>query len=147
MLDDMKALLREKDICVLATASKNVPHTSLMAYAANEAGTELYMATRRDTRKFANISENPLVSVLVDTREEDLPGRRGAARALTVGATAEVAASGGAQTLARGRILSRHPEMRGFLDDPEVAVLVLRIRTLLLLSGLTDARLVVLDDH
>lgn len=47
MLETMKALVKEKDMCVLATVSDNKPHCSLMAYASNKTGLEIYMATKK----------------------------------------------------------------------------------------------------
>ena len=84
MLDKMKELLKAKDICVLATVSDNRPHCSLMVYATDEQCREIYMVTHRQTKKFRNLTENPVVSLLIDTREEDLGPRRSNAKALTV---------------------------------------------------------------
>lgn len=73
MLEGMKKLLKSKDTCVLATASGNEPHCSLMSYAVNDDCREIYMMTFRSTRKYENLLSNPVVSLLVDTREEDNP--------------------------------------------------------------------------
>ena len=70
MLERMKAVVREKDICVLATVSGDKPHCSLMAYAADDDCREIYMVTHRKTNKYKNLKENPAVSLLIDTREE-----------------------------------------------------------------------------
>jgi len=59
MLDTMKALLKTKNMCVLATVSGEKPHTSLMAYVANDQGTELYMVTFRHTHKYRNMLKTP----------------------------------------------------------------------------------------
>ena len=41
MLERMKALAKEKDICVLATASGSNPYCSLMAYVTDDACREI----------------------------------------------------------------------------------------------------------
>jgi nitroimidazol reductase NimA-like FMN-containing flavoprotein (pyridoxamine 5'-phosphate oxidase superfamily) len=60
MLERMKALAREKDICVLATLSGARPHCSLMAYATDDRCTEIYMITHRHTTKYRNLTKTPM---------------------------------------------------------------------------------------
>ena len=50
MLAEMKALAREKNICVLATVGGRKPHCSLMAYVTDENCTEIYMVTHKNTK-------------------------------------------------------------------------------------------------
>ena len=70
MLKEMKALVKDKNICVLATAAGGKPHCSLMAYVTDENCEEIYMVTLRSTRKYRNLTENPAVSLLIDNREK-----------------------------------------------------------------------------
>jgi len=70
MLEEMKALAKQKDICVLATVSDGNPHCSLMAYATDDDCREIYMITQKGTKKYKNLIKNPSVSLLIDTREE-----------------------------------------------------------------------------
>jgi nitroimidazol reductase NimA-like FMN-containing flavoprotein (pyridoxamine 5'-phosphate oxidase superfamily) len=81
MLEEMKALAREKNSCVLATIAGNKPYCSLMAYVTNGACTEIYMVTHRQTQKFQNLVANPAVSLMIDTRDAT---PRSAAKAMTV---------------------------------------------------------------
>jgi hypothetical protein len=39
----------------------------------------------------------------------------------------------------RARLLGRHPHLKEFLDHPDAEVLRIKIRSFLLLDGLTDA--------
>jgi hypothetical protein len=66
MLSEMKQLVREKNICVLATIADGKPYCSLMAYAANPEGAKIYMATHR-TGMMAPAS----APTLPDTRHGD----------------------------------------------------------------------------
>ena len=68
MIKKMKRLVRNKDVCVLATVTKNVPHCSLMSYVADRDCREIYMMTKRGTKKYRNLSANRTVSLLIDTR-------------------------------------------------------------------------------
>lgn len=136
MLAEMKQLVKEKNMCVLATIADNKPYCSLMAYAPSEDCTEIYMATRRSTRKFKNLSENPAVSLMIDNREE-IP--RSEARALTVEGTCTCIEDASQKQLARTRLLSRHPYLKEFLSHIDNEMLCVRIRSLLLLKGLSEA--------
>jgi len=136
MLAEMKKLVREKNICVLATIAGNKPYCSLMAYATNEDCTEIYMATHRSTKKFRNLSENPAVSLMIDTRE-DAP--RSQARALSVEGTCALIEDDSKKQLVQTRLLSIHPHLKDFLSHIDNELLCITIRSLLLLNGLTEA--------
>jgi len=136
MLTEMKQLVKEKNLCVLATMAGNKPYCSLMAYAANDEGTELYLATLRSSKKFCNLEENPAVSLLIDTREDDPPSR---ARALTVEGTCAVIADDSKRQFARARLLSIHPHLQDFLARTDSELLCVRMEAFLLLKGLTEA--------
>lgn len=70
MLEKMKALVKEIDICVLSTVSVDAtPHCSLMAYVVNEKCREIYMATRTTTKKYENLLHNSSVSLIIDSWE------------------------------------------------------------------------------
>jgi nitroimidazol reductase NimA-like FMN-containing flavoprotein (pyridoxamine 5'-phosphate oxidase superfamily) len=139
MLELMKDLAKQKDTCVLATLSGDVPHCSLMAYVTNEDCSELYMATLRDTQKFRNLIENPSVSLLIDTREDHRGPLRSEAKAMTVSGRCEVIEDTGKQAFVRMRLLERHPYLKAFLDRPDVAIFCVHVASFLLLDGLTDA--------
>ncbi|MGE5841926.1 MAG: pyridoxamine 5'-phosphate oxidase family protein [Deltaproteobacteria bacterium] len=139
MIELMKNLAKEKDICVLATVSGDKPHCSLMAYATDAECSEIYMATHRATRKFQNLMENPSVSLLIDTREEHKGSHRPEAKAMTVSGFFERLKDDQKEASARARLLNRHPHLREFLAHPDAEVMCIKIRSFLLLDGLTDA--------
>lgn len=140
MIDQMNKLVKEGKFCVLATASDNNPHCSLMAYAPGEDCRRIYMATRRSTVKYRNLTKNPAVSLLIDTRgdKQKEAGVQGT-MALTVGGVfAEVMDEAGRRK-AREMLILRHPDLGVFLDHPETCVFAIEIRSFLLLDGLTDS--------
>jgi len=139
MIEVMKKLAKEKDICVLATVSGATPHCSLMAYTTDDACTEIYMATYRSSKKFRNLTENPSVSLLIDSREEHKGARRPEAKALTVSGTLERLEDDQKKAWTRARLLGRHPHLKEFMDHPDAEVICIKIRSFLLLDGLTDA--------
>ncbi|MDY6951970.1 MAG: pyridoxamine 5'-phosphate oxidase family protein [Thermodesulfobacteriota bacterium] len=139
MLNKMKALVREEDTCVLATVSNNKPHCSLMAYATNSEGTEIYMVTHKKTKKYRNLTENPWVSLLIDTRDRDMAVERLATKALTVTGLCETVQDRERKEEMRASLLKRHPHLEAFAADPDAGLLLIRIDSFLLLDGLTEA--------
>ena len=139
MIQLMKKLAKEKDICVLATVSGAKPHCSLMVYATDEDCSEIYMVTHRSTRKFKNLVENPSVSLLIDTREEHKGPRRPEAKAMTVSGTFERLGDNQKKMQVKARLLGRHPHLKEFLDHPDAELICIKIRSFLLLDGLTNA--------
>jgi nitroimidazol reductase NimA-like FMN-containing flavoprotein (pyridoxamine 5'-phosphate oxidase superfamily) len=136
MIEQMKSLLQRKDLCVLATATGGVPHCSLMSYVVNEDCTALYMATLRDTTKFANLSENPRVSLLVDTRDDGASGEKSVPfQALTVAGRCEALGKTEERTHARAALLDRHPSLQEVLEHPDTEFLRVAIESFLLLDG------------
>lgn len=138
-LAEMLELLRSHDLCVLATSRDDRPYCSLMAYAVDEQGIELYLATLRSTRKFAHLAANPAVSLMIDTRGETV---RPQVRALTVEGECRPITDRAEEEAVRARLLARHPHLRALLADGDCALLRVRLQGLLLLKGIEDARYV-----
>ena len=136
MLEEMKALAREKNSCVLATIVDSKPYCSLMAYVTNPACTEIYMVTHSNTQKFKNLAANPAVSLMIDTRDTS---PRTAARALTVAGIFEKITDSAKEKVVRRQLLSAHPHLSEFMDNPEAEVFQINIKSFLLLDGLTRA--------
>lgn len=139
MLGRIKSLVREKDICVLATVSGHKPHCSLMAYVTDDDCREIYMVTHRESRKYENLMKNRSVSLLIDTREEHAGSRRPEAKALTVSGTFKKIDDKKKKLQVRSKLLDRHPHVKELLDHPDAEILCIRVESFLLLNGLTDA--------
>lgn len=139
MMEEMKALVRQKDICVLATASQNKPHCSLMAYTTDDECREIYMVTNKLTKKYRNLTENPLVSLLIDTRDEDTGSGRLKAKALTVEGAFEGIEDEARKDIIRNRLLERHPHLGTLALHPDAEVFSIKVLSFLLLRGPTDS--------
>jgi len=142
LLEKMKELVRSKDICVLATASGEKPHCSLMAYVADDDCREIYMVTGRNTTKYRNLAANPEASLLIDTREDHVAGNRQHAQALTVEGRFEPVGDPDEKRRIAGRFREKHPHLGTIMDDPGAEFIRVRIRSLLLLDGVSDAHFV-----
>jgi len=139
MRDKIIDILRSRDICVLATVSGNRPHCSLMAYSTDDKCGELYMLTLRDTEKFRNLKDNPGVSILIDTREDNRKDHRVQASALTVEGTAGEVTDPPDMRFIKAKLLADHPRLKELADLPDCAILRVKIDSFLLLDGLRDA--------
>ncbi len=142
VLSEIKALVKEKDLCVLATVSAGNPHCSLMAYVTDEECREVYMATRRDTAKYRNMRKHPSVSLLIDNREVQRESAISGARALTVSGAFQPIQDEEKRSRVRAGLLARHPYLEAFLEDPEAEVFGVKVSAFLLLDGLTEAHFV-----
>lgn len=139
MRERIKAFLKEKDMCVLATTREGRPHCSLMAYVADEEAEWIYMVTHRATTKYANVLANEQVSLLVDNRCERLPLDRSKIQALTVHGTFQILEDAVKKKRILDQLRVRHPHMQEFLDHPEAEILSVRASSFLFLDGVTDS--------
>ena len=105
-----------------------------MAYVTNAACTEIYMVTQRNTQKFQNLVANPAVSLMIDTRDTS---PQTSARALTVEGAFQKITDPAKEMEVRGKLLSAHPHLSEFMDQPEAEVFQVNVRSFLLLDGLT----------
>lgn len=146
MLDAMKTIIKRNDMCVLATASENSPYCSLMFYATDEECIEIYMMTQKGTKKHRNINENSAVSLLIDTRVEDVGASRGTIRALTVtGSCKKINEE--EQRLIRMKLLERHPHLRAITKTADAEVFAVKIESLLLLDGIAESHFEDLEER
>lgn len=134
MLDKMKELLKSQDVCALATVSpEGQPHCSLMFYVTDDHGRHLYLLTRGGTKKYRNVSTNPSVSILIDSREKRSP--EDPVLALTISGICETLPEGGLRDTVLNKLLTRHPHLQGVAADTQAKVLKVRGISLQLLQG------------
>ncbi|MFW5487120.1 MAG: pyridoxamine 5'-phosphate oxidase family protein [Desulfovibrio sp.] len=138
MLDKIQSLVRGKDICVLATVSENHPHCSLMSYMASEDCRSIYLVTSRSTKKFQNSLRNPNVSLLIDTREDDVD-KRDMAKALTIEGCCHVVENADEDRQLREAFVQRCPNVRKLVEHPDSAVIRVQVTSFLLLDGVIDS--------
>ena len=136
MLKEMKALAKEKNICVLATVDDGKPYCSLMAYVTDEHCEEIYMVTHKNTNKYENLVKNPSVSLLIDTRETS---PRSKAKALTIEGVYSAIESEVKRKKVQVKLLTVHPHLTEFINHSEAEILCVKIRSFLLLNGFQEA--------
>lgn len=139
MINNVLEILRNARLCVLATESEGVPHTSLMACAFDEKKKALIIATGENTQKYNNITINPRVSALLDTRMESRERDFSEVKALSLNGRAYRVPKEEAEG-ARRLLLQGNPKLSGFLNDPCLVLLYIEIKKALFLDGPQNAR-------
>lgn len=132
IVGQVRDLLQSQQLAVLATHNQGQPYASLVAFAATGDLREIYFATSRSTRKYANLTADPRVAMLVDSRSNEVSDFHQAAAATMVGEAREV---GERERDSISRIyLSRHPHLEEFVGSPTCALLRVRVRTYFVVS-------------
>ncbi|UCF87085.1 MAG: pyridoxamine 5'-phosphate oxidase family protein [Nitrospiraceae bacterium] len=124
-LDRLKLLNRKQRHAVLATTSKDMPYTSLIAYALTP-DMEIIFATPKNTQKYRNILNNSSIAILIDTRSNTDRGYLGA-EAITALGTAHPVRRGEKWKKLVQVFLKKHSQLAGFIDAPSTALILVKV--------------------
>lgn len=113
-------LLAGQGLAVLATSAGGHPYTTLVGFAASADGRELYFVTHRSTRKFANLSGDDRVSLLIDNRSNRAEDFRRAAALTAFGRARELPE--GQREAALQMFLAKYPLLQEFVRAPGAAL-------------------------
>ena len=145
MIEKMRDLIKTQLVCVLATVSGEQPHCSLMSYAVDAECREMFMVTFRNTKKYRNLINNPSVSLLIDSRDEERGAKSHQTRALTVNGMFEEVKNREKREVIRTRLLERHPHLQALADDPNAEFFTVRIKSMQLLEGPVESSFMTVD--
>jgi len=123
--DGLLALFRSQPLAVLATHNSGQPYGSLVAFAATEDLAYLIFSTTRSTRKFANLSSDPRVAMVIDNRTNDPSDLRFARAVTATGRAEEIPKNGSDDFLAI--YLNKHPHLEDFVSSPSSALITIRV--------------------
>jgi nitroimidazol reductase NimA-like FMN-containing flavoprotein (pyridoxamine 5'-phosphate oxidase superfamily) len=125
-------LFGSQQLAVLATQQEGQPYASLVAFAATQNLKELLFATARSTRKFANLTRDSRVSLLVDSRSNRDADIHQAMAVTAIGTAEEL------RETDRGRYLEiylgKHPHLEEFVKAPSFALIRVRVASYNLVS-------------
>jgi len=133
-----KDMVKENNFCVLSTCKDNLTNSSLMLYLSDEEGTRLYMLTLRGSMKYANMEENPEVSLLIDTREH-LFDRDTEVRALTAYGRSTIIHDEKLNREIIDKLVKRHPSLDTLASMDKATVVQVDVKSFLYLDGVNDA--------
>ncbi|HUS93082.1 MAG TPA: pyridoxamine 5'-phosphate oxidase family protein [Phycisphaerae bacterium] len=123
-------------LAVLATHHEGQPYCSLVGFAASEDLSGLLFATARATRKFRNLTGDPRVAMMVDTRTHRDRDFREAVAVTAVGRAREVAKTPEGPLLRT--YLARQPELSQFVLSADCALLRLEVERYVVVHGLRE---------
>jgi heme iron utilization protein len=125
-------LLRSQKLAVLSTHSNGQPYASLVVFAATEDLKHLLFATTRATRKYENISHDPRVALLIDSRSNLNSDIHGAIAVTATGKAEEVAEK---EKEALLKIyLAKTPHLKDFVYSPTCALFRVKVKTYYMVS-------------
>lgn len=125
-------ILSNRRFAVLATRGEKYPYCTLVGFAASEDLTRVIFATKRLTRKYANIKADKHISMLIDTRSETDNDLREAKALTLLGEAGESKGRAGSGLFSR--YLRRHRELSGFAKDPNTAIIIVKVNKYILVS-------------
>lgn len=128
----LQELFATQRLAVLATDHDGHPYASLVAFAINTDLRELFFATTRDTRKFANLQANPRVSLLIDNRANQVTDFSAAVAVTVLGSSAEL--TGPARWAGTALYLAKHPHLAEFVAAPSCALIRVKVQSFFLVS-------------
>lgn len=123
----LKDLFSSQRLAVLATQSRRQPYGNLVAFMATDDLKHLLFATTRATRKYANISSNPRIAMVVDNRSNQEADFHQAAAVTATGVVKEI--EGPEKERFQKLYLAKHPYLKEFVSSPTCALLRMDVET------------------
>ncbi|HII03021.1 TPA: pyridoxamine 5'-phosphate oxidase family protein [Methanosarcinaceae archaeon] len=132
LLEDLRELFGSQPLAVLATQGEGTPYVSLVAFASDEKLKYLLFSTTKATRKYANLSANPSVSLLIDNRKNILEDFRDAVAVAALGKIEPV--EDFELKIMENIYLMKHPHLVDFLHSPTNAFLKINVEKYIVVS-------------
>jgi len=121
----LRELFASQKLAVLGTHQGGQPYGSLVAFAVSPDLKNLFFATTRATRKFANLQADSRVSMVLDNRSNRVIDFRKAVAATALGRAKEVR---GEERKRLAKIyLAKHPHLKDFIASPTCALVRIRV--------------------
>ena len=118
--DQKYNLLKNQYFGVLATKAEPFPHCSLVAFSVSPNFSSIYFCTSRSTRKFANLSADRSVSLLVDNRNNEAADLSQAAVLTVTGEAHELDHETKSEICSK--FIKRHPDLKNFISLQNTAI-------------------------
>jgi uncharacterized protein YhbP (UPF0306 family) len=130
---NLKTLFSSQSLAVLSTQQDGQPYASLVAFVASEDLKHLFFATPTTTRKFANLSADSRVALLVNSSQNQVSDFH---RALAVTATGDAEeTSGSAREKYIQPYLAKHPHLEDFVKSPTCALVRVTVKSYFLVKN------------
>jgi nitroimidazol reductase NimA-like FMN-containing flavoprotein (pyridoxamine 5'-phosphate oxidase superfamily) len=113
-------LFRSQNLAALSTHHAGQPYASLVAFYAADDLKHIYFVTPKTTRKYANLTADNRVAVMVNSSSNQVSDFHQAISVTAVGKAKEVAGADKQPIL--GRYLAKHPHLEDFVRSPTCAL-------------------------
>ena len=120
VVDNIRELLASQRLAVLSTQNQGQPYSNLVAFAVTPDLKYLLFATTRATRKFANLTADNRVAVMVNSSTNQASDFHRAISVTAIG-RAEVVDGSDSETILV-QYLAKHPHLEEFVRSPSCAL-------------------------
>jgi len=135
--EDIKKQIREllinQKLGVLSTHHSGQPYASLIAFVGREDLREIFFVTPRTTRKFANLSANSRVAILINSSLNMDSDFHEAVSITALGNAKEINKAEKYEILSL--YLTKHPYLEAFATSPTCAVVRVSIKTYVMVKN------------
>ena len=122
---NLQKLCKTQTLAVLCTHNQSGSYGSLVAFANTDDLREIVFATLRTTKKYANLTGDKNVAMLLDNRSNKTSDFRKATAATVLGEVREVARRRNSRHLKL--YLGKHPHLKEFIESPGCALMVMTV--------------------
>jgi general stress protein 26 len=113
-------LFRSQNLATLSTHHAGQPYASLVAFVASDDLNQIFFATPKTTRKYANIVADGRVAVMVNSSMNQASDFHRAISVTAVGKAKDVTGKDKQRIL--GQYLAKHPYLEDFVKSPTCAL-------------------------
>jgi uncharacterized protein YhbP (UPF0306 family) len=128
----LKNLFSSQRLAVLATQDEGQPYGNLVAFVATDDLQHILFATDRATRKYAYLSSNPRIAMVIDNRSNREIDFHQASAVTATGVVKDV--TGPDRQRFQDLYLSKHPYLRNFVTSAACALLKVEVETYYVVS-------------
>ncbi len=129
----LNELFSTQSLAVLSTHQDGQPYASLVAFAATEDLKHFFFVTPKTTRKFANLSADCRVAMLINSSQNENADFHRAISVTMVGSAEEISGSDKQKHLQF--YLARHPHLQDFARSPTCALVRVSARSYYLVKN------------
>lgn len=131
--EQIRELLTIQKLAVLSTHHSGQPYASLVAFVGKKDLKEIFFVTSRTTRKFANLSADPRVAILINSSLNMESDFHEAVSVTALGTAKEIHGAEKHEVLSQ--YLTKHPYLEAFATSPTCAVVGVTITTYVMVKN------------
>ena len=129
----LKDLFATQSLASLSTQKEGQPYANLVAFYASDDVEHLFFVTPKTTRKFANLSANNRVALMINNSANETHDFHEAIAVTAVGTAGEITGMEKAQVLKH--YLAKHPYLEDFARAPTCALVAVRVQSYILVRN------------